>query len=217
MSQHRLPKESKIITRLVLAFSCVIAVAVGILLAVNHQSDTNSQEAYNTEANRSDKKTSTDDKRFSPIKFAIEASNQKYSKFTIKQGNQLTAIDTDQHLMYTQTPTLKQLRFGNFVTNYQNGYWLNPVAVEASKAYATMQKDFYGYINDFISPKTKIHEDTNGNFILTLNGNGYHGKMILDDHYRVKKITANNITCLTNAKCIPKKAIKVIDDFKNQQ
>lgn len=216
MSKHKLPKESKIISWLVFAFSCVIAASIGVLLAMNQQSNANRQEAYNTEANRSDKKAKdADSPRVSAIQFAIKASNQKYNQFTIKQGKYITAIDTNKRLMYMQTPALKQLRSGNFVVNYQNGIWLDPVAVEPSKAYNETQKDFQGYINDFISDQTSIHETINGDFVLTLVGNGYHGKMILNNHYRVKKITANNITCLTNAKCIPKEAVRVMNNHKD--
>lgn len=216
MSKRKLPKESKIISWFVFAFSCVIAASIGVLLAMNQQSNANRQEAYNTEANRSDKKAKdADSPRVSAIQFAIKASNQKYNQFTIKQGKYITAIDTNKRLMYMQTPALKQLRSGNFVVNYQNGIWLDPVAVEPSKAYNETQKDFQGYINDFISDQTSIHETINGDFVLTLVGNGYHGKMILNNHYRVKKITANNIICLTNAKCIPKEAVRVMNSHKD--
>ena len=216
MSKRKLPKESKIISWFVFAFSCVIAALVGVLLAINQQSTANRQEAYDTEANRTDKKLKdSDSPRISAIQFAIKASNQKYNQITIKQGKYITAIDTNKKLMYIQTPALKQLRSGNFVVNYQNGIWLDPVAVEPSKAYNETQKDFQGYINDFISDQTSIHETINGDFVLTLVGNGYHGKMILNNHYRVKKITANNITCVTNAKCIPKEAVRVMNSHKD--
>lgn len=216
MSKRKLPKESKIISWFVFAFSCVIAALVGVLLAINHQSNANRQEAYDTEANRTDKKLKdSDSPRISAIQFAIKASNQKYNQITIKQGKYITAIDTNKRLMYIQTPALKQLRSGNFVVNYQNGIWLDPVAVKPSKAYNETQKDFQGYINDFISDQTSIHETINGDFVLTLVGNGYHGKMILNNHYRVKKITANNITCVTNAKYIPKEAVRVMNSHKD--
>lgn len=216
MSQHRLPKESKIITRLVLAFSCVIAALVGVLLAINQQSTANRQEAYDTEANRTDKKLKdSDSPRISAIQFAIKASNQKYNQITIKQGKYITAIDTNKRLMYIQTPALKQLRSGNFVVNYQNGIWLDPVAVKPSKAYNETQKDFHGYINDFISDQTKIREKVNGDFVLTLTSNGFHGKMLINNHYHVKKIVFNNTVCVTNAKCIPKEAVRVMNSHKD--